>query len=66
MFPVSVILMLMKGLIYLGITVGGIIGSYIPVLFGQDGFSFISLVGGTIGSFVGLWAGYKLGKYMGA
>jgi uncharacterized membrane protein YeaQ/YmgE (transglycosylase-associated protein family) len=52
----------MKGLIYLGITVGGIIGSYIPVLFGQDGFSFISLVGGTIGSFVGLWAGYKIGQ----
>jgi gas vesicle protein len=52
----------MKKLIYLGIAVGGAIGSYVPVLFGQDAFSAISLIGGTIGSFVGLWAGYKLGS----
>jgi hypothetical protein len=52
----------MKSLIYIGITVGGIIGGYIPVLFGQDGFSFASFVGGTIGSFAGLWAGYKIGQ----
>jgi uncharacterized membrane protein YeaQ/YmgE (transglycosylase-associated protein family) len=52
----------MKKLIYLGITVGGAIGSYIPVLFGQDAFSVVSLIGGTIGSFVGLWAGYKIGN----
>jgi phage tail tape-measure protein len=42
--------------------VGGAIGSYIPVLFGQDAFSVVSLIGGTIGSFVGLWAGYKIGN----
>jgi phage tail tape-measure protein len=52
----------MKGLIYLGITVGGFAGSYIPVLFGQDAFSVVSIIGGAIGSFVGLWAGYKLGS----
>jgi hypothetical protein len=52
----------MKGLIYLGIFVGGAIGSYIPVLFGQDVFSFVGIVGGAIGSFAGLWAGYKLGN----
>jgi hypothetical protein len=54
----------MKSLIYIGITVGGIIGGYIPVLFGQDGLSFASLLGGTIGSFAGLWAGYKIGQNM--
>jgi hypothetical protein len=53
----------MKGLIYLGITVGGIIGGYVPViLFHQGSFSAASLIGGTIGSFLGLWAGYKLGS----
>jgi hypothetical protein len=53
----------MKGLIYLGITVGGIIGSYIPViLFHQGSFSVSSIIGGAIGSFAGLWAGYKLGS----
>lgn len=54
----------MKGLIYLGIFLGGAIGSYIPVLFGQDMFSLASLLGGTLGSFAGLWAGYKLGNSM--
>lgn len=52
----------MKGLIYLGIFVGGTMGSYIPVLFGQSWFSAASVIGSAIGSFVGLWAGYKLGK----
>jgi uncharacterized membrane protein YeaQ/YmgE (transglycosylase-associated protein family) len=52
----------MKGLIYLGIFVGGTIGSYIPVLFGQDMFSFASILGSAIGSFIGLWAGYKIGE----
>jgi phage tail tape-measure protein len=52
----------MKGLIYLGIFVGGTIGSYIPVLFGQGIFSAASIIGSAVGSFVGLWAGYKLGS----
>jgi hypothetical protein len=36
----------MKGLIYLGIGVGGAIGSYVPALFGQDMFSVASIIGG--------------------
>jgi phage tail tape-measure protein len=51
----------MKGLIYLGIGVGGAIGSYVPALFGQDMFSVASIIGGLVGSIAGLWAGYKLG-----
>jgi hypothetical protein len=49
-----------KGLLYLCITVGGIIGSYIPVLFGASGLSLISILGGAIGSFAGIWAAIKL------
>jgi dipeptide/tripeptide permease len=52
----------MKSLIYIGIGVGGTIGSYIPVLFGQDMFSVASLLGSVVGSFAGLWVGYKLGS----
>lgn len=49
-----------KMLLYIGITVGGLIGSYIPVaLFRSNPFGMASLIFGTIGSFAGLWAGYK-------
>lgn len=49
-----------KGLLYLCITVGGIVGSYIPVLFGAGGLSMISIMGGVVGSFAGIWAAIKL------
>jgi len=52
----------MKSLIYLGIFVGGAIGSYIPVLFGQDVFSAAGILAGAVGSFLGLWVGYKIGN----
>ncbi|MDB5161364.1 MAG: hypothetical protein JWO96_744 [Candidatus Saccharibacteria bacterium] len=48
-----------KGLIYLFITVGGIIGSYIPVLFGASGLSFWSILGGTVGGIAGIFAAIK-------
>ena len=39
----------------------GILGSYVPVLFGDsDFFSGWSILGGMIGGFVGIWVGYKL------
>ena len=46
--------------IYGGITIGGIIGAYIPVvLFKSNPLGFVSIISGAIGSLVGLWAGYK-------
>jgi gas vesicle protein len=55
-----------KKFIFGGITVGGIVGAYLPVwLFHVDSLSFLSLLGGTIGSFVGLYAGYKFSQNMG-
>ena len=46
--------------IYGGITIGGIIGAYIPVLlFKSDPIGFVSIICGAIGSLVGLWIGYK-------
>jgi predicted MFS family arabinose efflux permease len=49
-----------KGLLYLCITIGGIIGGYIPVLFGAGGLSLISIVGSTIGGFAGIWLAYRI------
>ncbi len=61
----------MKLMILIGITVCGTIGSCIGNIF--DGHSFFNLfafgiwaiIFSTIGSFVGIWAGYKAGQYMG-
>ena len=51
-----------KGLIYLFISIGGFIGSYIPVLLGQSAFSLISIIGGGIGAIAGLWLAVKIGN----
>jgi hypothetical protein len=49
-----------KTIMYLFITIGGMIGAYLPTLFGADGFSLWSVIGSTIGGLVGIWAAYKI------
>jgi hypothetical protein len=50
-----------KGMLYLWITIGGIVGSYLPViLFHVSGLSAISIVGGVIGGLAGIWVAIKL------
>ena len=47
--------------IYIGLTIGGIIGGCLPVvLFHVSAFSWVSLICGFVGCFVGLWLGWKL------
>ncbi len=48
-------------MIWIFIGIGGFIGSYLPVLFGGDAFSGWSIVSGTIGSLLGIWAYKKIG-----
>lgn len=43
-----------KKAIYLGATLGGAIGGYVPVLFGADGFSFWAVLTSTIGGIAGI------------
>ena len=44
----------------MGMTVGSLIGGYIPVLFGVDLFSFTSIIFSAIGGIAGIWVSYKM------
>jgi uncharacterized membrane protein YeaQ/YmgE (transglycosylase-associated protein family) len=55
-----------KLFIYGGITVGGLIGAYLPVwLFHVDALSLWSILMSAVGSFIGLWIGYKANQNFG-
>jgi hypothetical protein len=53
-----------KFLMYTFITIGGMIGAYIPSLFGADGFSVWAIIGSTIGGLAGIWVAYKISQNM--
>ncbi len=46
--------------IYFGMFVGGLVGGYIPALWGNGLFSFASIIGNAIGAFVGIWIMFRL------
>jgi len=53
-------------LITIGAAIGGIIGAYIPFLWGDtDIFSGWSILLATVGGIVGIWAGLKLAQRIG-
>lgn len=49
-----------KKLISIGMIAGSLIGGYIPVLFGDTGFSFISLFTSGIGGALGIYLAYRM------
>jgi uncharacterized membrane protein YeaQ/YmgE (transglycosylase-associated protein family) len=50
-----------KMTLYMGLTVGGIVGSYLPVvLLSVSELSVLSIVCGFVGCVVGLWLGWRL------
>jgi hypothetical protein len=54
----------MKLLIWIGITIGGTIGSWIGAALDHNNwFGLASILLGGVGSLVGIWAGYKAAQY---
>lgn len=51
-----------KTLVWIGLIVGSIVGSYIPALWGDGLLSFSSLILGAIGAITGIYIGFKLGN----
>ncbi len=49
-----------KNAAYIGMFVGGIIGGYIPALWGDGLFSFASIIGNAVGAIIGIWVMFKL------
>jgi hypothetical protein len=50
---------------YGGVTLGGLLGGYLPViLFHASSLGLASISGGTVGGFLGLWVGYKAFTYL--
>ena len=54
-----------KTFIWLGIIVGSSIGGAVPMIWGDGVFSGWSLALSTLGAFVGIFVGYKLGQMTG-
>lgn len=56
----------MKLMIFIGITVVGTLGSWLgAVMSNGNWFGAWSILLGTVGSFVGIWVGYKASQSLG-
>mgnify|MGYP003339953228 FL=1 len=49
-------------MIWIGMSVGGVVGSFIPEIWGAGEFSFASIIFSAVGGFVGIWLGFKLSQ----
>ena len=52
----------MKLLILVGVTIGGVIGGVLGAKLDGTGFGLWSILLSGIGSFAGIWAGFRLGR----
>ena len=50
-------------LVFLRMTIGSVIGGYIPTLWGAGIFSYSSVLFSGIGAIAGIWIGYKLSNF---
>jgi hypothetical protein len=49
-----------KTLVFIGMSLGGVLGGYIPMLWGADFLSYSAVLFSGLGSIFGIWVGYKL------
>ena len=54
-----------KPLIYLFLSLGSFVGGWLPTLWGANAFGLQSIIGGFVVGALGIWAGFKLGQYIG-
>jgi hypothetical protein len=52
-----------KPIILIGMTVGSVIGGFIPLLWGGDSFSFSGIFWNAVGAIVGIYAGFKISTW---
>jgi hypothetical protein len=53
---------IMKKTVMTGMVIGSFAGSYIPLMWGDSMLSMSPLFFGALGGFIGIWAGYQIGK----
>lgn len=46
----------------MAVAIGGMIGGWLPTLFGASYFSVSSILGGAVGGLLGIWLVYKLAQ----
>jgi hypothetical protein len=51
---------MLKGPTYIGGFVGGLVGSFVPSIWGAGQFSMSSILFFMIGGFAGIWVAYRL------
>jgi uncharacterized membrane protein YeaQ/YmgE (transglycosylase-associated protein family) len=52
-----------KSIIWIFMTIGSMIGSYIPSLWGDDSFlSFSGIFFSSVGAIVGIWFGFNISR----
>ncbi len=61
-FSVTLYVMSRKSLIFWGMTIGSLVGGYIPTLWGASILSMSGILLSGIGGFVGIWVGYRFGE----
>jgi len=47
-------------MVMIGMVIGSSIGGYLPTLFGAPGISLWTLLGSTVGGFIGIYISFKL------
>ncbi len=49
-----------KSLLYLGGSIGSLVGGYLPTLWGDSALSGASILLGMVGGILGIWLAYKI------